>query len=66
LAQQQGNQSKKADGFLNDMFNMRLSRDKENGFGELGAMPAAQAGSVQEVGWISCKRSRISARSDSS
>ncbi len=36
--------SKKADAFLNDMFNMRLSRDKEDGADERGTLMAAQAG----------------------
>jgi predicted Zn-dependent protease len=36
--------SKKADAFLNDMFNMRLSRDKEDGADERGTLLAAQAG----------------------
>src|SRR5262249_12174510 len=34
----------KADAFLNDMFNMRLSRDKEDGADERGTQMAAQAG----------------------
>jgi predicted Zn-dependent protease len=36
--------TKKADAFLNDMFNMRLSRDKEDGADERGTLLAAQAG----------------------
>src|SRR5256714_2491577 len=35
---------KKADAFLYDMFNMRLSRDKEDGADERGTLMAAQAG----------------------
>ena len=35
---------KKADAFLKDMFNMRLSRDKEDGADERGTLMAAQAG----------------------
>jgi beta-barrel assembly-enhancing protease len=36
--------SNKADAFLKEMFNMRLSRDKEDGADERGTMMAAQAG----------------------
>jgi predicted Zn-dependent protease len=36
--------NKKADAFLKDMFNMRLSRDKEDGADERGTLMAAQAG----------------------
>ena len=35
---------KKADAFLQEMFNMRLSRDKEDGSDERGTLMAAQAG----------------------
>ena len=34
----------RADAFLNDMFNMRLSRDKEDGADERGTLMAAEAG----------------------
>ena len=39
---------KRADAFLNDMFNMRLSRDKEDGADERGTLMAAQAGYAAE------------------
>src|SRR5207253_9125774 len=35
---------KRADAFLKDMFNMRLSRDKEDDSDERGTLMAAQAG----------------------
>ena len=38
----------RADAFLTEMFNMRLSRDKEDGADERGTLMAAQAGYAAE------------------